>query len=198
MMKESQLDLLEPTGSLSLKTRAATAGRTLGERHPGASERARARGRRPRDPWRSERSSCGGENGERGMARAPDQLRHGRGARAKGGPRTRRQLGKGVPRPREGRGRDGAGRGRAAAHKCPGPLSQFSQSSRSEVRCGARGRWGRTAGGSLALEGPILSSPDSARFSQEKPHQPTEARHARPRQHRIPPARCLPPLPTGR
>ncbi|KAK7818698.1 LOW QUALITY PROTEIN: hypothetical protein U0070_019242, partial [Myodes glareolus] len=98
--------------------------------------RARARGRRPRDPWRSERSSCGGENGERGMARAPDQLRHGRGARAKRGPRTRRQLGKGVPRPREGRGRDGVGRGRAAAHKCPGPLSQFSQSSRSEVRCG--------------------------------------------------------------
>lgn len=34
-MKESQLDLLEPTRSLSLKTRAATAGRTLGRGIPG-------------------------------------------------------------------------------------------------------------------------------------------------------------------
>lgn len=49
-MKESQLDLSRLTGSVSLQTRAATAGRTLGtereiERSP-APERARPRGRR--------------------------------------------------------------------------------------------------------------------------------------------------------
>lgn len=139
VMKESQLDLLEPVGSRISESEDACCHRRadLGERHPGASERARARGRRPRDPWRSERTSCGGENGGRGMVRAPDQLRHGRGARGKGGPPTRRQLGKSVPRPREGRGRGEAGRGRAAALKCPGPLSQFSRSSRSEAQCGA-------------------------------------------------------------
>lgn len=35
VVKESQLDLLEPAGSLSLKTRAATARRTLGRGIPG-------------------------------------------------------------------------------------------------------------------------------------------------------------------